>query len=820
MGFQAYVPILLSLFCSLQASAEGNKCPTKNLHFAVESVASDKQGDYLFYGVASEVDNLQECARICYVANFCRSALYDAEKKICKLGYATVRDCSANTEPTTVHLSDQQSASAVLIFCITCDETAAPQRSAQSSLALSVENKVSEKSDQQVSNNLVLSASRESSPQMVNKAVNEISHKKGVVEEIPIPSKPVTKNVDTPQTATDNVLTKTSTATTRGAPSCYTQTKQHAFIKSAYQVYRGYSLIDCQCTCAQTWAGVKNICSSVQYYPNRQECVLNRLITKGTREDDEVGDDLIEVRTLNTSLYEFTCGSNRRRLFQYLLDVCSYDVLPKTGHQHVVDCHDIVVGHSLKGVAGALQHDVSIETCRCLCFDSANNEKYRFICRSALYYPKERDCVLNLYDRWQRPDLFQEETVYQSVIYLDASCNGLKNCHLLHLWHFNFSGHMRTQLINRCHAEEKVQVRPVYGTSVGGNDRKAFDTLVNKGIAAADTVQTAKVQSAEQINEHTDSCFLEVPGYALINSVEVTKNNVRVEDCKCLCLNSSAVHGFQCLSFVYIWNTNTCWLNKFNRVQRPQHFSQVNEAPQRISYFEYLCNPSGSKKPKAFFPYFAEENSKSQLIADVRGPLIGAQQSSQPKLYEQKQEQWRNDLLKQLVANRHLMQHPAYTGDEYKAYPMQVPSVEEAKLPKPTEQTTQQTPTTVQMTTSTATTALPGEETLSTRSFDYSEYVGGSCTYSAFYDAEFSGRNLLDKFLVQLPLHCFVECVKRNCRSANLVLFLGKFKHCYLYGDSAIEYPFTNMITFHKGSVYFEGISCARKPSGKNPSRQ
>ncbi|CDW52333.1 PAN 1 domain containing protein [Trichuris trichiura] len=790
MGFQMYVAISLFLLCSQQVSTEGNKCLTKNLHFATESITSDKQGDYLFYGVASEVDSLHECARICYVANFCRSALYDAEKKICKLGYATVRDCSVNIEPTAVHNTDQQSTSTTLIFCVSCDDTAS-KRSDQLPPASTVENKILEKSDQKVSDNLVLSASRESSPKMMNKAVNEISHNKGVVEEIPIPSKPITKKVDPPpQTATNNVLTKTSAVTARGAPSCYTQTRQHAFIKSAYQVYRGYSLVDCQCTCAQTWAGVKNICSSVQYYPNRQECVLNRLITKGTTEDDEVGDDLIEVRTLNTSLYEFTCGSNRRRLFQYLLDVCSYDVLPKTGHQHVVDCHDIVVGHSLKGVAGALQHDVSIETCRCLCFDSANNEKYRFICRSALYYPKERDCVLNLYDRWQRPDLFQEETVYQSVIYLDASCNG----------------HMRTQLINRCHAEERVQIRPVYGTSVRSNDRKTFDMLVSKGIAPADPAQTAKIQSAEQINEHTDSCFLEVPGYALINSVEVTKTNVRVEDCKCLCLNSSAVHGFQCLSFVYIWNTNTCWLNKFNRVQRPQHFSQVNEAPQRISYFEYLCNPS-------------EENSKSQLIADSRNPLVGDQQATQPKLYEQKNEQWHNDILKQLIANRHLMQHPSFTGNEYKAYPLQVPPAEEAKLPKLTEQTTQQTHTTIQTTTSTATTALPGEESLSTRSFDYSEYVGGSCTYSAFYDAEFSGRNLLDKFLVQLPLHCFVECVKRNCRSANLVLFLGKFKHCYLYGDSAIEYPFTNMITFHKGSVYFEGISCARKPSNKNPSR-
>uniref|UniRef100_A0A5S6QYR6 Apple domain-containing protein n=1 Tax=Trichuris muris TaxID=70415 RepID=A0A5S6QYR6_TRIMR len=803
------VALLLLLFCLHEVSAEDNKCRTSNLRFAVESIESNKQDDYLFYGVASDVDNLRECARVCYAANFCRSALYDPDKKICKLGYATVKDCSAAAESTGDNDSDQQNSSAVLIYCLTCDEAAKSHRSYKP-LALTVENSAAETRDRTVSHNLVLSASRESSPERLDKTATTVSRKKPVVEEISIPSKQVPKKVNTQQTAPTSAVRKTPTAAaTSGAQySCYTQTKQHAFIKSAFHVYRGYSLVDCQCTCAQTWVGGKNVCSSVQYYPGRQECVLNRLRIKG---DDEVGDDLIEVHTINTTLHEFTCGSSRPRLFQYLLDVCSYEVLPKKGLQHVVDCHDIVVGHSLKGVAGALQHDVSIETCRCLCFDSANNEKYRFICRSALYYPKERDCVLNLYDRWQRPDLFQEEAVYQSVIYLDASCDG----------------NTRTRLINRCQAEEEVHAVPTYGISVSNIDGRTSQRLVSKDSPASGDTRMAKAQSPEQINDHTDSCFLEVPGYALINSVEVTKNNVRVEECKCLCLNSSSLHSFQCLSFVYIWNTNTCWLNKFNRIQRPKHFTQVNETPQRISYFEYLCNPSGSKG-RAYTAQChdlfrltspSEGNPNGQTNAESKSVVTDNQPASQPKLYNGKGEPWIGNKLKQLISPGGMHLPHSNIGNEYNEYPVRASPAEQAKLPQLTERTTQPHATEQPMTTSRPTT-LPGEETLSTRPFDYGEYVGGSCTYSAFYDAEFSGRNLLDKFLVQHPLHCFVECVKRNCRSANLVIFLGKFKHCYLYGDSAIEYPFTNMITFHKGSVYFEGISCARKTSDKKPSER
>ncbi|KRY00937.1 hypothetical protein T4E_8948 [Trichinella pseudospiralis] len=363
-----------------------------SLIYDVHPISELRKTDFLFFGVVSDVDVLEDCVRLCYKGTFCRSAIFDPVAKQCKFGYAALNACGDDKEKKIPSPKIAEDISIPLI--VTCIFCPGQPRALDPISTAPLEDQA--KNASLLSSSLNVAESSGSSP------MYSISEDPSVVDR----SSGIMKTVNIPEMKTKSV-------------------KPEAVVKSAYLVYRGYSLTDCQCSCAQAWLGSNGACSSIQYYPERQECVLNRISAVGSS-DMPFGDDLIEVRTMATSLYEFTCKSDRRKLFKYLFESCSDSRVLNSESKWKVECHDIVIGHSLKGAAAALERDVSIEECRCLCFGSVKNEKFNFVCRSASYFPKERNCILNVYDRWQRPDLFKQEADFSTVMYLDASCEGEK----------------------------------------------------------------------------------------------------------------------------------------------------------------------------------------------------------------------------------------------------------------------------------------------------------------------------------------------------------------------------------------------------------
>ncbi|KRY84569.1 Uncharacterized protein T4D_6680 [Trichinella pseudospiralis] len=74
----------------------------------------------------------------------------------------------------------------------------------------------------------------------------------------------------------------------------------------------------------------------------------------------------------------------------------------------------ILVGYAKQVVSSA-----SVSECWKSCLESIQN--FGFECRSAMFYTADKDCILNTETRFQRPDLFVEETS-DSVIYFDNNC--------------------------------------------------------------------------------------------------------------------------------------------------------------------------------------------------------------------------------------------------------------------------------------------------------------------------------------------------------------------------------------------------------------
>ncbi|KRZ32572.1 hypothetical protein T4B_14181, partial [Trichinella pseudospiralis] len=374
-----------------------------------------RKTDFLFFGVVSDVDVLEDCVRLCYKGTFCRSAIFDPVAKQCKFGYAALNACGDDKEKKIPSPKIAEDISIPLI--VTCIFCPGQPRALDPISTAPLEDQA--KNASLLSSSLNVAESSGSSPMYsISEDPSVVDRSSGIMKTVNIPEMK-TKSVK-PEVVAEKSATHNNTM-----EQCFSDLGQQAVVKSAYLVYRGYSLTDCQCSCAQAWLGSNGACSSIQYYPERHECVLNRISAVGSS-DMPFGDDLIEVRTMATSLYEFTCKSDRRKLFKYLFESCSDSRVLNSESKWKVECHDIVIGHSLKGAAAALERDVSIEECRCLCFGSVLNEKFNFVCRSASYFPKERNCILNVYDRWQRPDLFKQEADFSTVMYLDASCEGEK----------------------------------------------------------------------------------------------------------------------------------------------------------------------------------------------------------------------------------------------------------------------------------------------------------------------------------------------------------------------------------------------------------
>lgn len=202
---------------------------------------------------------------------------------------------------------------------------------------------------------------------------------------------------------------------------CFTEFKRKALLNSAFAIQKGYTIEECRCICSSTWNSTDAIvqCRSFNYFADRRECVLNSA-------DQSKRFTLVNMNE-HVSYHEFVCHNLEGVARKYANYACS-QITPTQKFPLSIDddqCFEEVNGYVLNGLAGALEHDVTFDQCKCLCATSDISGKYNFPCKSVMYYPIENDCVLNAGNRLERPDLFRKDTTSYQIIYSGITCESI-----------------------------------------------------------------------------------------------------------------------------------------------------------------------------------------------------------------------------------------------------------------------------------------------------------------------------------------------------------------------------------------------------------
>ncbi|VDO79538.1 unnamed protein product [Heligmosomoides polygyrus] len=237
------------------------------------------------------------------------------------------------------------------------------------------------------------------------------------------------------------------------------------------------------------------------------------------------------------------------------------------------DCFEEISGYMMTNVAGGLEHDVSMEECKCFCASSRASRRYSFECLSATYYHEERDCILNLDDRHRNPQLLEKQNGQYAVTYLAMTNN-----------HENDNS---TPLNLSC---------------------PTLATYFFKFALA-----------------NTDVCFLELSDFVLEGTALAIETAISHQECKCRCLNGETRYGEACQSFQYYFDSTTCLINKQNRFSNPENFNFVPNLQPR-SYFEHRCATRGTvATQKQYFNLFQHRGCFCMQI--LSSPFLPPQKS-------------------------------------------------------------------------------------------------------------------------------------------------------------------------------------------------
>uniref|UniRef100_A0A1I8BQG6 Apple domain-containing protein n=1 Tax=Meloidogyne hapla TaxID=6305 RepID=A0A1I8BQG6_MELHA len=251
-------------------------------------------------------------------------------------------------------------------------------------------------------------------------------------------------------------------------------------------------------------------------------------------------------------------------------------------------CFERISGYSMNGTAASLEHNVSVEECKCLCANSLHS-RYPFQCASVSYFGVERDCVLNLHNRQSAPEQFTHEPE-QQVIYLGFLCH---------------SKEATAYVENVCSNNSETSTSeknnsPEYSnlTTVASTNQTDNSTIKNHVNPPA---------SSTQDKEHlptplSDACFMEQPGYVLEGMALAARQQVSPELCKCICAvaewkqqleegNVSKTVG-GCRSSQFYKNSGTCLISGENRASAPERFSfdeNSRDGVRQSSYLDFRC---------------------------------------------------------------------------------------------------------------------------------------------------------------------------------------------------------------------------------------
>ncbi|KAK6032609.1 PAN domain protein [Ostertagia ostertagi] len=210
-------------------------------------------------------------------------------------------------------------------------------------------------------------------------------------------------------------------------------------------------------------------------------------------------------------------------------------------------CFEEIRGYMMTNVAGGLEHDVSMDECKCFCANSKTSRRYSFECLSATYYHEERDCILNLDNRHRNPQLLEQQSSDYSVTYLGMTCG-----------------------------KEETSASLTKASFTANCQR------------VTPTTTTTPAPKKRKMGVNSDKCFLELSDFVLEGTALAIETMISHQECKCRCLNGEERYGEACQSFQYYFDSSTCLINKQNRFSNSENFNFVPSSQKR-SYFEHRC---------------------------------------------------------------------------------------------------------------------------------------------------------------------------------------------------------------------------------------
>ncbi|VDM78339.1 unnamed protein product [Strongylus vulgaris] len=176
---------------------------------------------------------------------------------------------------------------------------------------------------------------------------------------------------------------------------CFERIRNHTLIGTTVVTLDDVTLAQCQHACLEA---KKQSCRSLMYHAAKKRCYMNS-------ED---------MKTRASQFFPIL------EAVDYYHRTCYYKPSSPVKRESVFEdsCYEIIKGKVLIGIVDQLIQDVtSLDQCKRRCQKS--KEASDIICKSAIYYEKDRECIIASQSRMDIPDLFIED---DQAVYIENTC--------------------------------------------------------------------------------------------------------------------------------------------------------------------------------------------------------------------------------------------------------------------------------------------------------------------------------------------------------------------------------------------------------------
>ncbi|CAI4221215.1 unnamed protein product [Auanema sp. JU1783] len=269
----------------------------------------------------------------------------------------------------------------------------------------------------------------------------------------------------------------------------------------------------------------------------------------------------------------------------------------------------------LVGFAREVVPAENIQVCMAACLNSFDT--FGFECESVMYYPVDKECILNTEDRLDRPDLFTDE-VDDTVVYMDNNCAG-SQCYAPYITQYIAveGKQLENELDRIINVDlDSCQSLCTQRLSVSANDFNCKSFMYNNQsrtcilsdersapMGRGNLVSTPGFTYFEKkCFASPNTCrnvpsFTRVPQKILVGFAAFVMENVpSVTMCLDQCTNPPPETGedFVCKSVMYYYNEQECILNAETRHSKPDLFIAEGEE-FLVDYFDITCHLEAEK---------------------------------------------------------------------------------------------------------------------------------------------------------------------------------------------------------------------------------